>query len=321
MRPRAKSRPKSQTRRAGGDGLPRQLAAQPGWDLELDRNALRLAEPAAAAALGAPGGELADLVAAVRPGCELEDLERFVVSLRDGGVDFRDDACALGGVELSLSILEQGSEDVRLLQQATDVLYYLASDFDGCVPFIRNGGQATLIRLLREQGPQDQLLAISGFRTLANTLYNEDRRSDLWRSVDFDFVVQALAWALREDVSSTQGGVALLGSMLDIAALWCQRSASPGQEVAGRLVALLPMLLQRMHSCMDDGIMIAHVCRFLWVLATQCRSWPAAVREPAGIALSQLQVAVMFTPNPHARDYCGMALQAVSAVSDLDTMD
>lgn len=303
------------------------------WNLELDPDALSLVGPAAPgnASNSTIVGDVTDLVAAIGPGCEVAAVEQLVLALRAGGTEVTEAACGAGAVECSLALLEQGQRpgsaaapDVRLLQQATEALWWLASDYDGCQPFIRGGGHGTLIRLMREQGPQDQLLAISGFRTLASTLYNEGRRADFWRTADFDFVVQALAWALESDVTRTEDGVNLLVFMLDIAALWCQRADQPGQEAAKRMVAIIPMLLQTIQSHFGHFVLMGNVCRFLWVLATKCESWPAAVREPAGIALSQLQLAAMMSQSPDMRAYCSMALQAVTAIPEagqLSAMD
>eukprot|EP00929_Paragymnodinium_shiwhaense_P084570 TRINITY_DN45224_c0_g1_i1.p1 TRINITY_DN45224_c0_g1~~TRINITY_DN45224_c0_g1_i1.p1 ORF type:complete len:377 (-),score=91.72 TRINITY_DN45224_c0_g1_i1:182-1312(-) len=344
MAPKAKAKSKSPTRRQADAisgrskspsgstsatvSIPRKLAPRSAWSPAL-REAATLRKPIALAS--GDGVQtvpvvnedaLASLVTSLgmsgKPAAHLKTLGGLCEQLALGGHDAIDFAVERGALQKAVAILPAGGaaatgQDLDLTCAVTEALWYLAADYDQTQLLIKAKGHENILRLTRDLGGQDALVACNNFRLLSNTLYCEDRKSQFWQNADLSFVVEALEWALREEVHLEGGSI--LSVICDVAALWVQRLAGPAAEdVLKSMLALIPLLLEKMAANREDVVLLQQGCRLLYIIAKGCESWPEDMRAPSLAALLTLREQLQFSQNTEVRAYGGLAFGAVASM-------
>lgn len=237
--------------------------------------------------------------------------------LRAGGHHASEEACELGAVELIVSEVRAGMQKccgepcgaVPIL--AMETLWYLLDDFDSCSRFREAGGHNLVLNIVREEGARHAGVTCAALRLLSETLYSELRCASLWTTDQLDFLVDALIWACKVEVSGHRlpdavAGVSLVSNLCDVAALWVLRAAGPGVQCTKKLVLAIPLLLQAMAAGMADAKLLQHGSRLLAALARTCQ-WPESLSQSVVAALSELCVPL----HPEVSIHSGIALKAV----------
>jgi len=309
--------------------LPSKVALRARWDPDVGLGEA-CAQLTRSAANAVQGGDLSNIVA--RLGRSPGAVEELCCALRLGRHDAAETVCAHGAVEATMALLSDGKEFVEADTTcfAFEALWLMIDDYDSCQPLIQGGGHDKVLRLAREQGPQDASVARGAFRLLAETLYNEAQNAALWCSADFNFLVDALEWALRvnaephrnEDEANMRAE--LLATMCDVTTLWAWRVTGPSAESVKLLMGIIPRVLEEMAARPYDGKLLQHGCRLLNALAKRGVAWPEDLRRPAQAALTQIigQCFLGFN-DPSVQQYSRLALKAVDAlpVASLSAMD
>jgi len=247
------------------------------------------------------------------------------MTLRGGGYESAELVCDGGGVEAALAVLARGTgpEAARQAQQvdgmrqlAAEALWLMIYDHDSSQRLIQAGGHGAVIRLLREEGPQDAALTGGALRVLGETLYSEARSAEIWGSADLACIVEALDWALRAEPASQRGP--LLATVCNIAALWVWRARGAAVDVALPLLGLIPRLLEELANHQDSSDVLQHATRFLLNLAKRSTYWPENVREPTLAALKELCSVSLLNPRPDCPDFMFYLMNALKVVAQLD---
>merc|ERR1719343_1931550 len=111
-------------------------------------------------------------------------------------------------------------------------------------------GHGKVLKLCRDEGPNNAALACSSLRVIGETLYSEMRKAEIWSTAELEVVVEAPDWALKADTAQR---ATLVANVCNIAALWVHRARGPGVVAVAPLVALIPRLLALMAECPEEG--------------------------------------------------------------------